>query len=78
MRLTTPSRPIERRPCASFRGEFLKEAAMTALFSAVFATIVSFSLAWLMARLLVQALFLAMPAGPDRSRDFHSAHGARP
>ncbi len=51
---------------------------MTALFSAVFATIVSFSLAWLMARLLVQALFLAMPAGPDRSRDFHSAHGARP
>ena len=51
---------------------------MTALFSAIFATIVSFSLAWLLARLLVQVLFLAMPACPARSRDFHSTQGARP
>ncbi len=51
---------------------------MTALFSAVLATIVSFASAWLMARFLVQALFLAMPASSSRSRDFQPTLGARP
>ena len=51
---------------------------MTALFSAVLATIVSFSSAWLMARLLVQALFLAMPASSPRSQNFRPTVGARP